>query len=222
MERMKREKRDYTKSDDKMLEQSQTMRNLFEGDKADFIVDFTRFADPFSDRWQADIVSARALPASDEQFDELEVKTEDVEALMGLARAQFQKMASYIRLIFPASKAEQGVFGLDKYVKVRKSQREMHDLMQLAYRMANSAGYKADLIAAGFVQAQIDMLNTLAHGLYDAYTGQEDFKNQIKLDTEERVAFYNKVWGLMKAVSGASKQVYVGDFAKQRQYLLYP
>lgn len=214
--------RNYDKADDAMLEQVQTTRNLFEADKADFTAMYTHLADPFSANWQTDIDAAQALPTSDEELDELEVKTEDVETQMELARTQFQKLASYVKLLFPDSSAKQGIFGLNKYVKVRQTQTKMYDLLQLAYRKANSADYKTDLIALGFVQTEIDELNTIASGLYDANEVQEEFKQEIKLRTEERIAAYNKVWDSMKAVSAASKQVYVDDYAKQQQYLLYP
>jgi len=214
--------RNYDKADDKMLEQAQTMRNLFETDKADFTAMYTHLANPFSADWQADIDAAQALPTSDEEFAELEVKTEDVETQMELARMQFQKMASYVKLLFPDSKIKQGIFGLDKYDKVRQVQTKMYDLMQLAYRKADSADYKADLIDLGFVQTEIDALNTIAESLYDANEAQEEFKQVIKLRTEERIAAYNKVWESMKAVSAASKQVFVDDYAKLQQYLLYP
>ena len=222
MARAEQETRDYTKSDDAMLEQAQTMLNLFNADKSDFTAMYTHLEDPFSANWQTDIDVAQALPTSDEESAELEVKTEDVETQMELARVQYQKMASYVKLLFPDSKAKQGIFGLDKYDKVRQVQTKMYDLMQLAYRKADSADYKADLIDLGFVQTEIDALNTIAESLYDANEAQEEFKQVIKLRTEERIAAYNKVWDSMKAVSAASKQVFVDDYAKLQQYLLYP
>ena len=214
--------RDYNKSDDEMLEQAQTMHDLFVTDKADFIAMYTPLADPFAANLQTDIDSAQALPTSDEDIAELEVKSEDVDAQMELAKAQFQKMASYVKLLFPDSQARQGIFGLNKYVKVYQSQAKMYDLMQLAYRMANSADYKTDLIALGFTQLEINKLNTIAGDLYDANKTQEDFKQTIKIRTEERVAAYNKVWASMVAVSNASKQVFIDDYAKIQEYLLYP
>lgn len=214
--------RDYDKADDRMLEQSQTMRTLFEGDKADFVGFYNHLADPFSALWQSDIDSAHALPTADEEIAELEVRTEDLEAQMETARVQYQKLASYVRLLFPASKAKQGVFGLDKYVKVRKSQSGMRDLMRLAYRMADSADYKGDLIALGFAQSDIDALNAIADGLSVAMEEQEESKLTCRLATEERVAAYNKVWVSMAAAAAASKQVFPDNFAKQQQYLLYP
>ena len=222
MARAEHRLRDYDKADDKMLEQSQTLRNLFEADKADFIAFYNHLSDPFSANFQSDIDLAHALPTSDEEIAELEVKTEDVEALMETARVQYQKFASYVRLLFPASKARQGIFGLDKYVDDRKSKSRMYDLIRLAQRKADSADYKGDLIALGFVQAEIDNLGAIAEGLYDAKEAQEEIKQNIKVLTEERVAAYNKVWRSLAAVAAASKQVFPDNFAKQRQYMLYP
>ncbi len=222
MAKAEKEKRDYTKQDDAMLEQAQTMHNLFEIDKTDFTIMYTHLDDPFAANWQLDIDSAQALPTADEEIAELEVKTEAVESQMELARTQYQKLVSYVKLLFPDSKAKQGIFGLNKYIKVYQSQTRMYDLMQLAFRKANSVDYKADLIALGFVQAEIDTLNTIAEELYDTNEVQEDFKQEIKLKTEERVVAYNKVWGAMKTVSAASKQVYATNYTKQQQYLLYP
>lgn len=215
-------RREYVKSDDLMLEQAQTMRNLFEGDKADFTALYIPLEDPFSANFQTAIDTAQDLPTADEEALELKVLTEDVLAAMENCRVQFMLLASYVKLLFPNSIAKQDLFGLKKYDKVRSSQTKMYDLMQLAYRKANSLDYKADLIALGFVQTEIDKLETYGEALYDANEAQEDLKQQIRLRTEQRVTAYNAVWEYMKKISAASKQVYADNYTKQQMYLLYP
>ncbi len=214
--------RDYSKADDIMLEQAQTMRNSFDTDSAAFTAMYPMFGLTFSADWQADIDAAQALPTADEENMELKVKTEDVDNEMELCRVHYQLMASYIKILFPSSSAKQGLFGLHKYESVRYSQTKMYDLMQLAHRKCSDAAYSADLIALGFDQLQIDKIAVLAAALYDANEVQEDYKQTIKLNTEARIAAYNKVWGVMKQVSAASKQVFLENYAKLAQYKLYP
>ena len=222
MAKAEQETRAYAKADDKMLEQAQTMRTLFETDKADFTTLYPYLADPFSADWQSDIDAAQALPIADDELAELKVKTEDVELQLEAARALYQTLASYVKLLFPDSKARQDIFGLNKYEKMRQSQTKMYDLMQLAYRRASSADYQTDLVALGFGLTDIGDLSSVAQELYDMNDAQEAFKQNIRVLSEDRVEAYNKVWGSMVAVSNASKQVYAADYAKQQQYLLYP
>lgn len=222
MARAEKVERNYSKSDELMLEQAQTMRNLFETDKADFIALYLMLADPFSADWQTDIDAAQALPTAEEEEVALRVLTEDVEAQMELGRLQFMRMASYVKLLFPNSTAKQALFGLEQYSAARNKQMKMYDLLQLAYRMSNSADYKADLIALGFLQVEITKLDTIAGDLYDANELQEELKRELLVKTQTRLEAYNKVWDSAIAVSNASKQVYVDDYAKLQQYLLYP
>jgi len=222
MARANQTTRDYSKADDIMLEQAQTMRNSFDTDSAAFTAMYPMFDLTFSADWQADIDAAQALPTADEENMELKAKTEDVDTEMELCRVHYQLMASYIKLLFPNSPAKQGLFGLNKYESVRNVQTKMYDLMQLADRKCNDAAYTADLIALGFAQTQIDKLAVLATALYDTNEAQEDYKQTVKLNTEARIAAYNKVWGTMKQVSAASKQVFLDDYAKLAQYKLYP
>ena len=222
MAKVKERIRDYNKADDLMLEQAQTMCNLFTTDKADFIAMYTGLADPFAADFQTAIDDAQAIPLVSEELAELAVKTEVVDNALEAARVQYVKLASYVKLLYPDSKAKQDTFGLDEYDKVRMSQTKMYDLMQRAYKKASDLTTAAALIALGFVQAEIDALNTLGLALYDANEDQEEFKKIIKVRTEDRVKAYNAVWAFMVKVSNASKQVYINDYAKQQNYLLYP
>jgi hypothetical protein len=222
MAKAEQTKRDYIKPDDEMLEQAQTMHDSFVIDKASFIAMYTPLADPFAANFQTALDSAQALPTSDEDLAELAVLTEYVDTELENSRVQYQKLISYVKILFPDSLAKQGIFGVNKYVKVYKSAMKMYDLMQLAYRKANSVEYKTDLIALGFTQLEINKLNTFATALYDANKTQEDFKQTIKINTEERITAYNTVWAFMVTISNASKQVFINDYAKIQEYLLYP
>ncbi len=214
--------REYAKPDDRMLEQAQTMRNSFDTDIVAFNAMYPMFDMTFSEDWQADIDTAHALPTADEEIAELKALTEDIYIQMERCRVQYQLMANYIRLLFPYSKAMQGVFGLHKYVRVRRTQSELYDLMQQANRKCNDAEYNADLIAIGFTQTNIDKLGTLANALHKAIKTQKDYKQEIQLNTEARVEAYNKVWRVTQKISAASKQVFTVNYAKLEQYKLYP
>jgi hypothetical protein len=94
--------------------------------------------------------------------------------------------------------------------------------MERAERKCNDAAYNLDLVGLGFVQTEIDKLGTYAAALDDANEAQEEFKGEIKVNTEARIQAYNKVWESMAKVSAASKQVFADDFAKLSLFKLYP
>ncbi len=215
-------KREYNKSDDLMLEQAQTMHNLLEADLADFTAEYISINAAYLADFQTAIDEAYAMPSATEEYNELELLTENVEALMTQSRQLYQKLSSYIKLIYPNSKAIHNIFYADEYVSVRRSQPGMIRLLGRCYEKANSAPYKAALIAEGFLQLDIDQLEALREDLFEANEAQEKLAKELLLKTEERIKKYNLVWAFMQKTSATSKQVYVDSPAKQEMYLLYP
>ncbi len=215
-------RRKYNKSDDLMLEQAQIFHDLLTLDLADFSAEFTSFTAGFVTGFQSAIDAALAIPLSEFELGQLESYTEDVENAMEACRVQYQRLLRYVRIIYPNSPGKVAVFDPDGYEAIRKSQTRMYPFMTNAYSFANAAPYKALLIAEGFVQTEIDKLETLAEALYDANKTQELYRKELLSKTEERVEALNEVWEIMVKISNASKQVYEESYAKQQQYLLYP
>jgi hypothetical protein len=93
-------------------------------------------------------------------------KTEAVTEAMALAADKYSSLIVYLRMIYK-DKAESKLarFGYKRWRRARHKQKELKELLELAYSRANSVTYKDDLIAKGFVQTDIDELNTLAQQL---------------------------------------------------------
>ena len=222
METPKEIEREYRKADDTMLEQSQTMHNNFVNDKATFVIRVPDLDDPFAPNWQLAINDADALPQDDVVVDEQKLKTQNVDQLMENGRDQYGNLVFYVKRAYPDNTGVLGVFGQGQYDKARNNQLKLINLLERAYAKANSADYKPALLAKGYTQDEIDALNTTRNALHSANIQQENAKSGRGVTTQERIEAYNKVWGNMKSVSDAADLVFAANYAKWKQYLLYP
>ncbi len=205
-----------------MLEQAQVMLNNLTTDLSDFTALFPFIDVSFVGDFQSAIDDAEDIPIGDDELGDLEVLTNAVESALEDCRTQYQKLISYLKLIYPNDQDPLDAFRLQRYEKVRTSQTRMIDLMENAYSKANSITYKAELIAGGFVQAEITKLDTLAEALRTANIAQEDFRSNLRIKTRTRISAYNTVWDYLSKVSQASKVVFADNYEKLHQYLLYP
>src|SRR3990170_720446 len=100
METPKEVIKSYNKSHMLMLEQSQTMRDHFEADKADF-AHFTQFLDPFAANWQTAIDAADALPDDEAVRDEIKLLTQTVNVAMNAAENAYGTLIIYVKQAYP-------------------------------------------------------------------------------------------------------------------------
>ncbi len=214
--------RKYSKADDLMLEQAQVMHNNLSADLAEFTALFTFINAAFVTSMQDAIDTAEAIPIGDDETGGLEILTTAVELALEECRIQYQKLITYLKLIYPNDPDPLDAFRALRYDKVRNSQTRMVDLMENAYSKADSITYSASLIAAGFTQVEINKLNTLGEALRTANIAQEDFRSNLRIKTRARISAYNGVWEIMSIVSQASKVVFINNYEKLHQYLLYP
>ncbi len=214
--------RSYSKPDDLMLEQAQTMHDLLTLDLTYFTAEFTNISASFLSNFQSAINAAYAIPSSTDEYNQLEVLTEDVELIMENARKHYQKLITYVKMIYPDSIAKQSIFWADRYSTMRRNQTKMIELLFSCFTNANSTAYKSSLIAEGFLQSDIDQLETLHDELVTANRAQEELRLLLKVKTEDRIIALNLVWSFMSKISNASKQVFPDSYAKQQLYLLYP
>lgn len=215
-------KRTFSKDDLDMMEQAQVFHDSFIVDKADFIAAFPKFADPYAADFQAEIITTDAIPGDAEVQQEIAIKTEQLEAQMVLGRKALQKLFTYVKVAFDGSQAMLKVFGKGEYEKARSNQMRMKELLEKANRQGEVAAYKAALIAAGFLQADITNLQTLSLTIATLNQEQEDLKTSRLLKTELRIIALNKVWAYMVEISEASKVVFEDSPAKLAEYSLYP
>ncbi len=95
----------------------------------------------------------------------------------------------------------------------------MYDCMKKLHKTATL--YAAELIAAGFLQAKIDKLQTCYNDLLKADDEQEGFKIEVKKLTNERIEMLNAVWTIVLNICRIGKLIYADNYGKYQQYVLY-
>ena len=212
----------FSKSFDEVLQQAYLFYDGFLIDEADFTAASPLFAIPFAANFLIDIEAADALPTNEDVLNEQTLLTQAVEEAMESAREHYQKLLLYINLAWHDDKAIAKAFGSTLYDKARSNTLKLINLMQDSFNDANSVTYKADLIAVGFVQADIDLLSSLADDITAKNRVQEKFMKLSSQRSETRIVAFNKVWDSMAKLSDTSKIIFKDSPAKIEYYLLYP
>ena len=215
-----------TKKFSKTFDEALTQAYLFH---SEFVLDlalFTAFSPSFDVEFASDfldlIEAADAVPTNQEDLNNQVILSSAVEEQMVVARTTYQELLVYVGIAFPNSETALLAFGNNMYEKARTSPQKMMNLLQLAFRNASSTTYKTALIAAGFLQTDIDSLGTIETALNTRYNAQQDYKQHTYSRTEERTVAFNKVWDVMVKINAASKIVFKDSPAKIEFYLLYP
>jgi hypothetical protein len=214
--------REFRKNDNLMIEQSQTMHGNFVEDISIFQAKAPYLTSEYAAEWQTDINTANTVISDTYLVDQLQVVTQDLMKIQDDARNHFQSLMFYVKRVFHDNKAIQNLFGLDKYRLVRNNTNRFIDLLQQAYRTCTNQKYQELIVIEGFSAENIEYLNTLAIDLHQKNIEQEDIKNQRPVSTQERIVLLNKSWKRMVEVNEASKIVFMDNYAKLQQYLLYP
>lgn len=212
----------FSKSYDDVLSQAY----LFHSGLVRDLASFTSFSPIFTATYASDfldlIEDAGEIPTNEEDLNNQVILSNEVESKMEEARVLYRKLMSYVHVKWGNNDSILRAFGNNLYEKARKSVQSMVNLLELANRAAESPKYKADLIAVGFTQLDIDRLLSLSEELNDAYNDQQEFIQLSSDRTEQRVIAFNKVWDVMVQINYASKQVFVDSPALIEYYLLYP
>jgi hypothetical protein len=212
----------FNKSYDAALEQSYVFHAGFLLDKATFIAASPLFADPFAANFLVDIEAADVLPTIDDDNAVQFQFAYDLEGLMEQAKELYQKLMLYVGLAYPGDEAAFAAFKSEDYVRDSKSTDRMINLLQNANLVADSVAYKAGLIAVGFLQVDIDLLDSLAADIKDKNTEYQLFMNLATKRSQVRIVAFNKFWDAMVRLSDTSKIIYKDDPGKIAFYLLYP
>ncbi len=212
----------FSKTYDEVLTQSYLFHSEFVADQAIFEAFSGKFASPYADDFLALITVADEIPTNEDDLNVQTSFTNELELMMETCRAQYQKLLLHVSFAWPEDETKQKLFGSTLYGEARKSPSKMVNLLQSSYREANSVAYKASLIAAGFVQADITLLDTLADSLNVKLNEQQAYIRRTYGRTEQRTEAFNAVWDVMTQISGASKLIFKDSPAKIEFYLLYP
>ena len=214
-------KKKFNRTYDEVLLQASLFHSELVRDIAEFSAFSPTFSPSFADDFLSDIEAADDIPTNEEDLNVQAVLTMEVEEQMILARKHFQKLLLFVGIAWNNSESKLKAFGKDSYLPSRNSPSNMASLLSGLYNTANSAEYKGNLIAVGFSQNDINLLNTLSEDLTTKMNTQIEYKNHSFSRTEERVTAYNKVWDSMVKISSASKMIFQYSPAKIEFYLLY-
>ncbi len=212
----------FNKSFDDALSQAYLFHGEFAADQLLFEAFSSRFAPPYAADFLALITAADDIKTNQDDLNMQTAITNDVELKMESCRLHFQKLLLHVEFAWSQDEAKLKAFGKNFYLEARRVPVKMVNLMQDAFREANSTAYKASLIAAGFVEADITLLDTLSTDLQNKLNEQQSFIRHSATRSEERIAAFNKIWDVMTQISGASKLIFVDSPAKTGYYLLYP
>ena len=217
----KEEKRDYLMEDVVMLAKGQTILDLFVEHSSDFIAKFTTFNHPFEVEMQEGIDLCKSSSSDEICRLNTERKTTIVEAFMKTGRDEFQEGLLYLKIAFPRNSVKLKLYGQPLYDKARDSHVKFPGLLMQAYNMANDDDVKPFLIAKGSSQENITKLKTASNSIKKAVGIQTKFKGARTLSAVDRVKNLNAVWAMMVLISNCSKNIYVGNPAMLKLFLLY-
>ncbi len=221
MERPEKIQKNFSKSLLELLEQAQVMHNLFIIDWPDFTAKFPFMDSTYANDFQTAIDAADAEPDDEAVLDQQQMLTYQLEQRMQEARNAYTTLLTYVQLAYPKNASILNHFGQERYRRARNNQLKMKELMEYAHSVANAAPYQPVLIAKGFQQTDIDNLLALANALESENASQEGAKINRSFVAQVRTVKYNTVYNFMQELNMASKVVYMDNYAKQQQYLLY-
>lgn len=218
----KKRERKYTMGDDQMLERAQVVHDQLNGELVDFTARFPWLDAAWLTAFQADITAADAFPKDESVTLDIKILTGDVTASMQQGYAALQTLGGYAKLAYPTDSARERVFGQQYWAAARDNTLKLQEALELAHSKADSATFKADLLAKGYTQAEIDQLGTLADDLQTKNGLQEALKVGRHVTKADRIALLNVVWEHMRTVNTCASVVWAADAERFSQYQLYP
>ncbi len=205
-------------SDMQMLENLQTILDLYTAD----MLAFTNYDNYFNDTYrlesQTAIDNARAIPTDETTLNVITELTKTVKKAWDNCTNHFQSAKYFIEKAFPDNKARQNVFGFSDYGYMA---REQYFVLPFMEQFGEAAiQYQTQLIAVGYTQPQIDAIATLAAIFKTAQRAQLKYKKARLEITQNRTEAMNLVWTKIKLINTASKSIYRTNSAKLQQYLM--
>ncbi len=214
--------RSFNMSDDAMLERAQVFHDRLALELPDYTIRFPWMDAVWLTAFQNDITAADAFPKDDSVTLSIKVLTGDVKGAMQQSYAALQSLGGYAKLAYKTDLMRQRVFGQQNWGVAYNNTLKLQESLELAHAKANDASFKADLIAKGYTQIEIDQLATLATGLQTKNGLQEAAKAGRKVTSRDRTAMLNVVWEDMTTVNICASVVWASDAARMGQYQLYP
>lgn len=212
--------RNYHRSDEEVLQQSDVKLASFIENKSRFVDRFPQLADPFATEWADAITTARSIPPDYASLANQRSETDTLNALHDEGGNLYQTLILYLRLAFPGDATVLRIFGQQQYDAARRSQFKLPKLLQTAFNEASKPVYKEALIAKGMKETEIDSLKTLADRILNQELVQGKAMNNRSLDASKRIVALNSVWDKMSLVCQCAKLVFQNDAIRYNLFLL--
>jgi len=208
----------YSTSDAEMLETADVIAASLNDDIADFTAfDSTLTAD-YVTTVQGAVGRVKEIKPDNVVIDEMSEWTQKVDAAMKKSSDAYSNLAYFIRKAFNGNVAVQNQFGLNDYKKIRNNQAKMVLFMETLGDQATA--HHDDLVAAGCSEGVITTVSEVATELSESNIGQEKFKKERGVLTQERVKRLNEVYQLLVPLSEAAQIIYRDDPARLSKYTL--
>ncbi|MES2621508.1 MAG: carboxypeptidase-like regulatory domain-containing protein [Bacteroidota bacterium] len=203
-----------------MLEDARTMKALFDDDVADFTAKDPDLDAAFAADMLDSIEESEGWETAETRQDQQEQETEDVLVAMKTGNQTYIIAKYYIEKAFSAQPKTLKKFGLDNFTAARNRQPKMILFLRNLHTLCEDPANKAELLAAGMTQLQIDAIGVAVGTLATENTEQNKFIKETPEATAERITQYNSTFAFMQQINRASKIVYYGNVVKLNQYLL--
>ncbi len=213
-------RRDYSLSDEVMIEDARTKRATYAEDIADFTAFDPDFDAAYGTAFEAAIDTAEATDDDETVLDQQAQLTAAIETEMKNCSDKFQDSKPFIIKAFPDDVGIQNEFGFNDYKKARDNQAVFTKFMLKFHKIATK--YSAQLIAVNYTAPKIAEILTRYEALRDADIAQEVFIKNRPVKTQERISLMNAAWAIEKTICNAGKRIYKNNFAKYQRYLLPP
>ncbi len=212
--------RNFNKTDDEMLLQSEVQLSLFNDHKGRFVDSFPPLADPFANEWASAISSARRTVPDYAALSQQASQKDALEELMEQGRTLYQSLILYTRLAYPGDATILRLFGQPQYEVARRSALKMPVLLRMSYATASIPDNKSRLLAKGMKEEDIESMLPLADQIVNQEIAQEKARNARLLDTTERILAMNAVWEKTTLVSQCAKMIFQDDATLYSLFLL--
>ncbi len=209
----------YRYKDAKAIEKLYYIHTCFMHDRTYFEAFHAKFTELFGDELLAMIQAAQNAPQDDQLVDIMAQKTQLVNDIMANIQLAFYKMRYFMEEAFKNKLHVLNEFGVNDYGRVRNSQSELQEFMATLVTASNK--YAIELIAAGYSQDNIDKLQVLYDDLVAANNDQEYYKGERRALNQQRVNLINEAWKVVQDICRAGKIIFIDDYAKYKQYVLY-
>jgi len=213
-------RRNFNKTDEKMLQQSDCLLGSFRDNKSLFIERFPQFDDPFDAEWAASTTAAWQITPDYVMVASQSGETATLETLMDQGRNLYQTVILYVQLAFPNNRSILNVFGYDQYNSARSSHLKLPALLRSTFTPASNPEYKPALMTKGLTEVQISSLETLANSIGTQMVVQKNAKNERARMATMRINNLNAVWEKMSLVSMCAKSLFQDDATKYNLFIL--